>query len=198
MKPILWILGASGHAREIEAIADAVGVDGQRWREMRFVTAAEESSIEGLNDEAVLGMGSPRLRRSVMERLSGTVAWPTIIHPQAYLGPRVSIAEGVVVALAATVTVDVEIGAGSMLNTAVAVGHDVRIGKYCLVNPNATISGDVILEDGVLIGAGAVVLEGRRVGEGALVGAGAVVTADVRPGSTVVGAPAREISRTKD
>lgn len=198
MMGILSILGASGHAREVEAIARAADMDRQRWQTMKFVTAGEESSLEHSGGEVVLGMGSPRLRRMVMGKLPDSVTWPTIVHPQAYLGPRISMAEGVVVAVASTVTVDVEIGSGSMLNTAVAVGHDARIGKYCLLNPHSTISGNVVLEDGVLIGAGAVVLEGRRVGEGAVVGAGAVVTKDVRPGSTVVGVPAREIPRTKD
>jgi sugar O-acyltransferase (sialic acid O-acetyltransferase NeuD family) len=198
MNTVLWILGASGHAREVEAIACAADVERQRWQEIRFVTADEESNLGSTGAEAVLGMGSPRLRREVMQRLGGSVIWPTILHPGAHLGPRISLAEGVVVAVGSTVTVDVEIQAGSMLNTATAVGHDVRIGKHCLVNPHATISGNVVLEDGVLIGAGAIVLEGRRVCEGAVVGAGAVVTADVRPHSTVIGVPAREIAETRE
>ena len=39
--------------------------------------------------------------------------------------------------------------------------------------------------------AGAVLLPGLRIGAGATVGSGAVVTADVEPGATVVGVPAR-------
>ncbi len=44
----------------------------------------------------------------------------------------------------------------------------------------------------VWIGGGAIVLPGVTIGDEAIVGAGAVVTRDVRPGTIVVGNPARE------
>jgi acetyltransferase-like isoleucine patch superfamily enzyme len=47
------------------------------------------------------------------------------------------------------------------------------------------------VEPRAAIGSGAVIMGGIRIGEGALVGAGAVVTADVAPGVTVAGVPAR-------
>ena len=46
-----------------------------------------------------------------------------------------------------------------------------------------------------MIGTGAIILPRVRVGDGATVGAGAVVTRDVPPGVTVVGNPARVLSR---
>jgi acetyltransferase-like isoleucine patch superfamily enzyme len=49
----------------------------------------------------------------------------------------------------------------------------------------------VIIEDDVQIGIGAIILKGTRVGKGARIGAGAVVTADVPPGVSVAGNPAR-------
>jgi UDP-2-acetamido-3-amino-2,3-dideoxy-glucuronate N-acetyltransferase len=50
---------------------------------------------------------------------------------------------------------------------------------------------ETVVERGASIGSGATILGGVRIGARALVGAGAVVTADVAPGSTVVGNPAR-------
>ena len=48
-----------------------------------------------------------------------------------------------------------------------------------------------VVEQRAAIGSGAVIMGGIRIGEGSLVGAGAVVTADVAPGATVAGVPAR-------
>ena len=50
---------------------------------------------------------------------------------------------------------------------------------------------ETVVERGASLGSGATVLGGVRIGAGALVGAGAVVTADVEPGATVAGVPAR-------
>jgi UDP-2-acetamido-3-amino-2,3-dideoxy-glucuronate N-acetyltransferase len=50
-----------------------------------------------------------------------------------------------------------------------------------------------VVERGVSLGSGAIIMGGVRIGERALVGAGAVVTADVGPGETVVGSPARPL-----
>ncbi len=55
------------------------------------------------------------------------------------------------------------------------------------------VARPVVIGDDVWIGIGAIVLKGVRIGPGARVGAGAVVTADVAPGTTVIGNPARPL-----
>lgn len=54
----------------------------------------------------------------------------------------------------------------------------------------------VVIEDDVRIGIGAIILKGTRVGKGARIGAGAVVTADVPPGMSVAGNPARIVKES--
>lgn len=93
---------------------------------------------------------------------------------------------------------------GVMIADDVFVGHGVVFinDKF----PRATADGELqttddwelqptVVERGASLGSGAVILGGVRIGEGALVGAGAVVTADVPPGATVVGNPARVLPR---
>jgi acetyltransferase-like isoleucine patch superfamily enzyme len=52
-----------------------------------------------------------------------------------------------------------------------------------------------VVERGAAIGSGATILGGVRIGAGAMVGAGAVVTRDVPAAATVVGNPARALTR---
>jgi UDP-2-acetamido-3-amino-2,3-dideoxy-glucuronate N-acetyltransferase len=83
----------------------------------------------------------------------------------------------------------------------VFVGHGVMFVNDKV--PRATTAGGelqgtedwnllrTVIEDDASLGSGCIILGGVTVGRGALVGAGAVVTADVPPGDTVVGVPAR-------
>src|SRR5438034_2991438 len=93
---------------------------------------------------------------------------------------------------------------GVTIEDEVFVGHNVTFinDKY----PRATsINGSLqtdadwkvvptVVRRGASIGSGATLLCGVTIGEQAIVGAGAVVTADVSPGATVAGNPARAIA----
>ena len=70
--------------------------------------------------------------------------------------------------------------------------HGTRVGDHAYCSPGVVLSGAVVVESGAFLGSGAVVLPGLVVGAGGVVAAGAVVTADVPPGRTVRGVPARE------
>jgi UDP-2-acetamido-3-amino-2,3-dideoxy-glucuronate N-acetyltransferase len=93
---------------------------------------------------------------------------------------------------------------GVTIEDEVFVGHNVTFinDKY----PQATsVNGKLqtdedwkvvptVVKKGASIGSGATLLCGVTIGERAIVGAGAVVTADVSPGTTVAGNPARTIA----
>ena len=107
------------------------------------------------------------------------------------------------------------LGEGTFLNAGCTIldTAPVRIGKRTLLGPNVQIycaehhrdvagrqagleiAKPVTIGDNAWIGGSAVILGGISIGEGAIVGAGSVVTRDVPANTTVVGNPARAVTR---
>src|SRR5690349_20963807 len=134
----LVVLGTSGHAREIIAIAQAAGrhqVLGcigpppssdirplpVRWlgTDDWFVTSAVEAKF-------VIGIGSGRMRALLDQRLSYcNREAASLVHPAATVGPAVDLGPGSVIWPGAVLTTDVVAGRHVHVNVNVAVGHDV-------------------------------------------------------------------------
>jgi acetyltransferase EpsM len=89
------------------------------------------------------------------------------------------------------VQVGAEIGAHTIINNGSGVGHDAQVGDFAHLAVSH-VGAESQVEEGAFLGIGSVVLPRLIVGAWAMVGAGAVVMADVPPGSTVIGNPARE------
>lgn len=93
---------------------------------------------------------------------------------------------------------------GVTIEDEVFVGHNVTFinDKYPrATSVNGSLQSDAdwevvptVVKKGASIGSGATLLCGVTIGEHAVVGAGAVVTANVSPGTTVAGNPARAIA----
>lgn len=134
----------------------------------------------------------------------GTRIWQfAVILPGAKIGKRCNICAQTFI------EDDVVIGDNVTIKCGVQLWDGLRIGNNVFIGPNATFTNDkhpksgnrdyeckqTIVEDDVSIGANATILPGIRLGRGCVVGAGAVVTKDVAAGATVVGNPAKEISK---
>lgn len=103
----------------------------------------------------------------------------------------------------------IEIHPGATLGKGVFIDHGtgVIIGQTAIIGNNVTIYHGVTLggtgketgkrhptiEDNVFIGSGAKVLGNITIGENSKIGANAVVLKNVRPNTTVVGIPAKEV-----
>lgn len=150
----------------------------------------------------VVGIGSPFLRAEVVRGAEGAGFVPSqpLVAPNACHSRSVSFGEGSVICSGSIVTVNVAIGRHVQINVGCSVAHDAILGEYATLAPGVHVAGFVTIGSHAYIGTGANIINGtekRRlvIGEGSTVGAGACVIADVAPSTTVVGVPAKPVSR---
>ena len=86
---------------------------------------------------------------------------------------------------------DTVVGAGTKIDNLVHLGHNVRTGRHVILISQVGVSGSTTIGDGAVL-AGQVGVGGHlEIGAGARVGGQAGVTADIPPGATYSGYPAR-------
>jgi len=112
----------------------------------------------------------------------------------------VEIADGAILCPFVTLTSNIKIGKSFQANIYSYVAHDCIIGDFVTFAPGVKCNGNVHIEDNVYVGTGAIIKQGRPgkpivLGAGAVIGMGAVVTKSVPAGTTVIGNPARPLSK---
>lgn len=124
-----------------------------------------------------------------------------VILPNAIIGKNVNICSN------CFIENEVIIGDNVTIKNGVQVWDGVIIQDNVFIGPNVTFTNDrsprskqypaeydkTIIKHSASIGGNATILPGITIGEFAMVGAGAVVTKDVKPHTTVIGNPAREM-----
>jgi sugar O-acyltransferase (sialic acid O-acetyltransferase NeuD family) len=205
----LIILGAGGLGQEIAWLAEEINAAREEWNILGYLDAdpatlgqrplgypvlgPDSDSAKFAHAYFALGIGDPRLRRRIVERLgSDAYQWATLVSPTASLHRSNSVGRGAVVGRYTDMTVNCRIGQFAMINIHVVLGHAVEIGDYSVVDPNVTINGEGRIGSCCLIGANAFVRD-VTIGDGVTVGAGSVVVKDVEPNCVVAGVPAKVI-----
>lgn len=207
------VVGASGFGRESLDVVDALVRDGApieirgvvddaphpddrarlQARGVAYLGPIESGLLTaGGSLSYVLGIGSPAVRRRLVERCdaAGLTAY-TAVHPSAAIGTQPAIGPGSVVCARAVVSTNVTLGRHTHINPNATIGHDSVLEDFVSVNPGAVVSGAVTIGTGSLVGASATILQNLVIGSGVTVGAGAVVTRDVPDGVIVKGVPGR-------
>ncbi len=212
MKRPVIVIGAGGHARVmVEALkrcsmtvigATDIAPEKKGTSIADVPVIGDDSAVAGYGPGDVVlanGVGStglPNERRRIFEGFKKKgYSFASVVHPSAVVSSDVSILEGAEVMAGAVIQPGCSIGRNAIINTSASIDHDSVIGDHVHVAPGATLSGGVRVGDATHIGAGAVVIQGIRIGSGCVVAAGALVVRDVPDGSTVMGAPAKEVGR---
>jgi sugar O-acyltransferase (sialic acid O-acetyltransferase NeuD family) len=145
-----------------------------------------------------VAIGNPhgRARIQFHERLEAEgLHSVTVIHPSAVIAEDAVVGEGCQFMAGSVVNPEVRLGRQCIINTQASVDHECVLEDGCELAPGATLCGLVYLETNAWVCAGATVLPRVRIGHDAIVGAGAVVRHDVPAGVTVVGTPARPMTK---
>jgi len=139
---------------------------------------------------------SPMIRKRLYELYyKNGFSFSSLISPKSNISKSATIGAGVMIQDNCIVSTNANIGKMVRLNSGAIVMHDSIVEDFCTIAPAAVVLGKCLIEEGVYIGANATILPGITVHKNAIVGAGAVVTKNVNEGETVVGVPARPITK---
>ena len=152
-----------------------------------------ESAFDPDQQCMTVGVGSPAIRRKIVEALPAHTEYPSFIHPSASVSRWVSIGPGAVVCAGCILTAQIEIGRHCHLNLQTTIGHDCYIGDYFTTAPGVHVSGDCRFGDQVYFGTGSATRQGIRITSGVTIGMGAMVVKPIDTPGTYVGIPAKKI-----
>ena len=201
----LIIVGAGGYAK---SVIDSV--DHMNFHMIGFLDDIKEkgllhqgfpilgSVIEDISNPQdyvyFVAIGNNAKRKAWFDKLkSHNLSLINVIDRSALVSPHATIGEGSFIGKLAILNHGSSVGDNCVINTRALIEHGCQIRNHVNISTNATLNGDVICEDGCFVGSGTVINGQITIGSWSLVGSGAVVLHDVRPETTVVGVPAKEI-----
>ncbi len=142
----------------------------------------------------------------------------SIIYSGVKIGEDFFCGHNVLIRERTTIGNKVLVGSGTIIDGATTIGNNVSIQSSvyiplnCIIEddaflgPRAVLTNDKymqrgaelkgpVIRKGARLGANSVILPGIEIGENAVIGAGSIVTKNVKPNTTVIGNPAREVRR---
>jgi len=169
-------------------IVDGLPVLGQ----VNLLTKLRAEKISG----AIVSIGDNHARRSYARKLAERgFELINAVHPNSQISTTARIGRNVVIASGAIVGTAACVADHVIVNTAAIIDHECEVAEAAHLCPGSILAGRVRIGPAAFIGLGAKIIQCLKIGENATVGAGAVVLTDVPDGQTVVGVPAKILSK---
>ena len=212
MKQLIGIYGASGFGKELLPLVR------EQYSEAQLCFIDDGSTLDTLNDYQVYTfqdyLALPNVTRAVVLAIADSkirevlelkcqqsnIELLSVKASNSIVLDQVDIGAGSVLCHFTQLTSNIKIGKQFHANIYSYVAHDCVIGDYVTFAPKVQCNGNVHIEDHAYIGTGAIIKQGTPtrplvIGKGAVVGMGAVVTKSVAAGVTVIGNPARPLTK---
>lgn len=205
----LVIICAGGFGREMASWAPQCQGYNTKWTLKGFIDSSGnrldnyKTSIEMLstiddyiiedNDVFICALGDVKLREKYVKKIikKGGI-FMSLVHQSSILSSNnITIGDGCFIGPRTTISCDVQIEDHVSLNCHIDIGHDVKIGSFSHLNPYAFIGGNCKIGKFVTIHPHAVITPNKTLGDECVVGAGSVVLRNVKFGTSVFGAPAK-------
>lgn len=210
--PSLILVGGGGHCRSVIDLIRSGGeyrIHGILDRKENIGKSVVGCEIIG-TDEMIGGLvkeghsflitagqvGRSALRKELFRAVrSAGGMFVTVISPRAYVAPDAELEDGTTIGHGTVINSGARIGQNCIVNTGAIIEHDAIIEAHCHIATGAIVNGGCSIGAGSMIGSRAVLLQGVNVGAECVVGAGAIVLRHVAPGLTMVGVPAKAITK---
>lgn len=141
----LLIIGAGQYGRLVKEIAAELRI----YDKIDFIDDGSDKAICRISEinscypeygSAVVAIGSPVIRRSMIEMLLNTdFELAAIVSPRAYVSPTAQIGKGCVIEPFAAIQSEAVIGDGCFISAGAVVNHNCIVGGYSHVDCNASV-----------------------------------------------------------
>lgn len=215
MNMLIGIYGASGFGKEVMPVVRQQyhylsqenfvfiddGYEGADLNSYPVLTYDEFLQKKADSKGVVIAIANSAVREKLVIKLnSDNIQHLDISANNVVQLDNVELGEGSLLCPFVCLTSNIKIGKFFHANIYSYVAHDCIIGDFVTFAPSVKCNGNIHIEDHVYIGTGAVIKQGTPdkplvIGKGAVIGMGAVITKSVPAGVTVVGNPARPLTK---
>ena len=206
----LLIIGARGFGRVVHDLAIAMPQYQKEFDIKGFLDDKSDalagydnyppiiSSVEAYeiqpDDVFVCALGDVRYKKHYAEiMLNKGGRFMNVINPSAHIGTNVKIGTGCIIAGNVWIDGDTKIGDFVTIQHGTIIGHDCLVCNWNMIDCLCFLGGFVNVEESVTIHTHSTVVPHLTIHANATINVSSVVIRDVKPNTTVMGNPAREM-----